>query len=73
MMNQKEEVKIKSGTNICVPCDFCKKSFYIPPWRIKKHKLHFCSTGCKNKFQRERNKEYQPTQHRGREKEVIKR
>jgi len=33
-----------------IPCEFCKKNFYITPSRLKKNKHHTCSFTCSGKL-----------------------
>lgn len=46
----------KTGKEI--PCYFCGKIFYIPLWRLRKARYHFCSQSCLLKWLHGRNISY---------------
>jgi len=44
------------------PCGFCTKLVYLPLWRLRRNKYHFCSVGCQLKWVHEQNRNTSPKQ-----------
>jgi len=50
---QKEIVKSPhKGKGKEVPCNFCSKLKYVPPYLLKEYKWHFCNKVCQDNYYR---------------------
>lgn len=54
-----KRIKIVPGEYIFVKCAYCKKKIKITPRQSEVNNHNFCDLKCRNKFQRERTRDYQ--------------